>query len=298
MPYDISKDYSGVPDGFGGVRLIPKPHLQHALDRYYRTRTTDALPDTTSPRTGFAKATRNQNTLPADCSDPDEVRDAKRMRWRRTAGWDQLPGLPTTSMPRMPSQEMSGGMDQEDPDEKVLGTLPEPPEGMTYRLHEGQDGSVAVVLCQDDGGNLTVNQNDNRRQMSDARTRSILHRMNLKHRAYFRDAATSEKTIFVHTPAKDEKLELREDPRFEGRWQVILVTPASNIIGDIPPGAEDFSKPENEDGDEQRQGGRSDTPQTGELRATSQRRTGDHATASKLRQMNVAAKRFWSGKAA
>jgi hypothetical protein len=69
MKYDLSKDYSGVPDGFGGVRLIPKPHLALAIDRYYRTRTLDSLPDTTSPRANNTKVTKNQNSLPDDCSD-------------------------------------------------------------------------------------------------------------------------------------------------------------------------------------------------------------------------------------
>jgi hypothetical protein len=199
----------------------------------------------------------------------------------------------------MPSQSTGPGFDQdpdEDQDEKVVGQLPDPGEGMTYRLEQGQDGSVTVVLCQDDGGNLTVNSGDNRRQMSDARTRSVLRRMNKANRAYFRDATSQESTLFVFYPGTG-RLELRKDPGDDNRWKLILISATTDLIGEAPKGSEDFTDPANEDEDIQRQNGRSDTAMTGALRASSQRKVGDRATANKLRQMNLTNKRFWSGAA-
>jgi len=124
------------------------------------------------------------------------------------------------------ANEIAGTKD-EDEGEQVLGELPEPPEGMTYRLDPQPDGSVAVVLVADDGADelASVNTGDNRRGASDSKTRSVLAAMNKSNRAYHtRDsvaAATKEQVIFTHTPLLGEKLVLRENGN---RWELVLVS--------------------------------------------------------------------------
>ena len=200
------------------------------------------------------------------------------------------------------------GRDEEgDPDEgegegeeaeQVIGQLPEPGEGMVYRLDPQPDGSVAVVLCQDDGGEIQVNENDNLRSIGDARSRQIMDAMNRKNRAFWtRDSvgsATIERTIFTHTPAENERLEIR---KVGNHFSLILISPSVDLTGPRLPGTSPQTESSEEDGDITGENSAAAAGEPRMERSIGGGKIGD-SPPRKLKSMNEANRRFWSRGAA
>jgi hypothetical protein len=183
--------------------------------------------------------------------------------------------------------------------EQVIGSLPDPGEGMVYRLDEQPDGTIAVVLTPDDGAEelSNLNTDNNRRSMSDARSAQIMRAMGKANRAYHtRDsvaAPTLERVIFTHTPTPDEKLIVRQNGN---HWELVLVSPTTDLTGTTPPGAEDLPEG-NKESDDRQMTGEATLGEPRMERSIGGGKIGDSAP-KKLKSMNEMNRRFWSGRGA
>jgi hypothetical protein len=211
---------------------------------------------------------------------------------------------PATTPPAARSGKLVGDQEPEEPAEEeeaeqVLGSLPAPEPGYVYRLEPRPDGTVALTLALDDGGEIRANTGDNLRSWSDAQTRSILQRMNKANRAaHTLDAATKTQTIMRHGPLlPGEKLEIR-GPSEGGLYDLVLISSTDpDIAGEIPRGAEDLPADGDHEEDDRNLVNEVSAPAAGELRMkrSVDRRMTDPA---RLRSMNAQAKAFWQGRGA
>jgi hypothetical protein len=239
----------------------------------------------------------------------------------RTGSDDQIPT--DTATPRPLSSPMSSTtatpnvIDQEDdPDGDLgLGTvvaqLPDPGMGMTYRLSRAEDGSIAIVICEDDGEGLDMNDATYRHKLTgDA---AFFKRLNGIHRRRWsrtKDAnSTQMTTLFRHRGlAKGERLELQQDAM--GHSLVLFSPTTPNMNGDPPPatstqwrnrpptaiaptGSWNAQAPDDDHGDELSIHELVDPVKPA--------RTGDRiplrgSEAHRLAQMNAQAREFWAAK--
>jgi hypothetical protein len=183
---------------------------------------------------------------------------------------------------------------------QVIGTLsPLDEDGYVYKIVMNPDNSASIIKAIDDGTEElnSVNTGDNRRSWSDARSKQIVAAMNKNARAYHvRDAAsTKEQTIFRHyNILPDEKLVLR-GPNEYGAWDLILISPTSDLLGKTPVGAQELDDvPIDEDYDTFPLEGHATQPGRSNALKMPGSKVGD--SASMLRAMNSANKRFWARK--
>jgi hypothetical protein len=319
MAYDWRKDFQTVTDGKGGTKVVPRPHLARAVKNVL-TRDSAGPPDEMNgglhlylhlgdpaylhPTVTSANPPRRY-TYPISDSPPQS-----RARLVTPPGRDQSPddpneiGAPSHGMSDRPSRGRGflpgtpRGRDQEEGEEgegkeKVIGTLPDPGEGMMYRLDQGDQGEFRIVHCLQPNSMEGVNEGDNRRSWSESKTASVLRRMNRAHRAaHTRDFDTmTEKTIFTHFPGKGNRLELREVPGTAGQWAVMLISPAVEMIGEVPAAEEDRLMPP--EGPEARPN--TGKPMTGIVNQASTTgtpsATGDRAMTN--RKLNAIHRQYW-----
>jgi len=188
----------------------------------------------------------------------------------------------------------------EDPDgameeEELVGTLEEPPQGMTYKLEREPDGTIAVVLVADNSDpDLNTNDRTYRHRVADG-IDPVLRRMNQVARGYHsRDAATMRRTMLRLTPAKGETVEIVSNKSLAGGFDVVLISPVDDPIDDPPPGAMELGESEEGENDVEMSGaiGRNGerelpTPTFRDSRVTER---------EQLKSMNQANARFWSGR--
>ena len=172
---------------------------------------------------------------------------------------------------------------------------------MTYDIRENADGTCSVVLVPDDDGSEAlqgVNTGDNHRSWSDAKTSSILRNMNKANRAYHtRDSvasATKSTTVFTQHLNPDERLEIRKNADM---WELVLVSPTTDLIGTIPPGAQKLNEGDSDD----------DFPDTGEVSSAGQGersmprgaggKVADRAAPMTNKRLNEIHRQYWQRRA-
>ena len=249
MPYNASVHFDAVADRRGGVRLIPKAAVSRAVSRL-------------KWRDGPVPATR-----PASASAEIErtVADPEFRRGSVERGRDFLPG-------------QRRARDQS----RILGSLPPPEPGMIYRFEEGEDGSVDVIVCEDDGGDFSTVGDAARHSLFPDGTMSKWNKYNRVH--WTRDARTRDAVrtmIFRHFPVKGERLEL-VGPDGNGGFDLVLVTGDTDLVGRVPAGA---------DGEGPTIRSANAPSRTGDNRDLLRLGRPEH---EQLAAMNGAAKRFWA----
>ena len=179
--------------------------------------------------------------------------------------------------------------------ERVLGELPPPPPGQKYALRD-DGGTTSILLVPDDGGDVLSRVNVGDRAWSDRKAARVLSSMNKANRAaHTRDAkARREQTVFTHFPLPSERLVVRENPKYPGKWEVILISDTTNLIGTIPPGAEDLNDDGKSDADFPDEG-QVASPGEGQRRMN---RIGDRAAAMTIKQLNETNRAYWAARKA
>lgn len=146
------------------------------------------------------------------------------------------PGGYTNSDQAEPEPDNTEGLGQ------VIASLEDPGPGMTYRLQQQPDGSIAIVLCEDTGDDLSMADTTMRHSLT-ADAKFMRRWAGILKRRGTRDWASSvPTTIFRHKNlAQGERLEIQGPDEFAG-YDVVLFTPVKNLIGSIPPGSGSTAK--------------------------------------------------------
>jgi hypothetical protein len=139
-----------------------------------------------------------------------------------------------------------GDQEEEPFDEEGLGEIvnriPAPEEGSVLVLVPQDDGSIAIVEQLDDGSDMSTADRTYRHRISDGRD-PLLARMNsIARRRWSRtsDATlgdTQQSTIYTHRPlAPGHRLEL-QGPNELGTFDLVLFSGTYDLTGPTPPGA-------------------------------------------------------------
>jgi hypothetical protein len=240
----------------------------------------------------------------------DNPYDARAAAAARTESEDQSP---------LPSSMSAPMLMDEEPDEdmglgEVVAQLPDPGEGMTYRLSRGEDGTISIVVVEDDGADMNQNDAAYRHKLNDAANVQFMKRMNSINRRRWsrtKDAnSTRPSTLFRHRSLlPGERLELQEDER--GHSLVLFSKTTPDMTGEPPPAT--ATRWRTSPGDPYPAGAWTSAPREknappGEMDIHEltdpipNGRTGDHriaprgSEAHRLAQMNAQAREFWAAK--
>jgi hypothetical protein len=136
----------------------------------------------------------------------------------------------------------------QDPDQyglgEVIATLDPAPPGYRYSFETDPSGVVSIICVPDTGEDMSTHDRTFRHKLLDRDP--LLSRMNQVNRGYHRrvrddvGAAQIKRTIFHHTPAPGERMELQRDPE-NGSVDVVIFSPTTpDMNGPPQPGTQQF----------------------------------------------------------
>jgi hypothetical protein len=252
-------------DGHGGVKMIPRPHMDVAINRELkRMRFRDAA---TPPMNNLHRAGGSAggwDRLPGRSRDQG-AGQSEGTQGSAGGGTPRRPDRPPKpaavkagafTVDQPPHHEKPGtgqqykhpSIDQEeDPDDIGLGEKVEefedPGPGLILQLEPMENGSIVVQVSEDTGETLDQNSAMTRHSLGDNANARFIRRMNginRRHWARTRDdtlGPTRRATIYRHRPlAKGERLQL-QGPNEWGTYDLVLFSGTSDLTGPVPPGA-------------------------------------------------------------
>jgi hypothetical protein len=311
--------FYAVADGFGGVIMVPRPAMRRVLDRYEQVSFRDAEGSTSptpkpksAPGTALAKATGALKEAAEGGRGVVEGVNAIQKWGENLRSNDQEERRPPNPQ-FAPSLTDNDGRrahadDQEEPAEaetglgQIIASLEDPGPGMTYRLERQPDGSIAIVVCEDDGADLNQNDAAYRHKLtSDAK---FFNRLNGIHRRKWARSRTTKdwsstqpSTLYRHKAlAPGERLELQGPDAFGGYDLVLFNRTSPDLLGPVPPasGSKATSNPGTMGGSQTwaaQPGSRSGELSIHEIQEPV--RTGDRAPVMTLAKLNQIHRAHW-----
>jgi hypothetical protein len=149
-------------------------------------------------------------------------------------------------------EHLQGNDQEEEPeDETGLGqviALEDPGPGMTYMLQRLEDGSIAVVIVEDDGADMNQNSAMTSHSLGDAANVQWNRRLNAIHRRRWsrtRDADFAENrktTLFRHHLGPGETIRL-EGPNEYNSYDLVVFSRTADLTGPVPPATGNKQQP-------------------------------------------------------
>lgn len=274
----ITSDDFYLIDSGTGLVMVPRPKLQAALDREFAktpTKTKDAAPRI--HRNVFTRDAAPQNNLGRNGKPAFLPGD-----WNRSR--DESPGTSTGSEgsrtggaprraerpPQAPATRsgnftvdqplqaggFTNGDEELEPDPALgekLGEFDPPPEGMVLRLVPQEDGSIAVMICEDFAEDMNQNSAMYQHNLGDAaniRWNRRLNGINRRRWSKTKDwASTVPVTLYRHKALKPGESLSLEGPDKYGGYSLRLISPSRDLTPEPLPGTGTKAKQNNQGSD-------------------------------------------------